>query len=186
MLQIISYFSNQRQTLMFSATMPQKIKAFAASALVDPITVNVGRAGAANLDVIQASRATQMSVSSLENGASASHGMQLLFYCNWWVGGGQDCTPVGTPSQPLVCHAMVRDTQEVEYVKQEAKLPYLLECLQKTPPPVCAISATVSDITHFTAWQLCQYSPASLTWHVIQCKIPNTILETFGLHYRRY
>ena len=45
----------QRQTLMFSATMPVKIKAFAESALVDPITVNVGRAGAANLDVIQVS-----------------------------------------------------------------------------------------------------------------------------------
>ena len=26
--------------------------------------------------------------------------------------------------------------QEVEYVKQEAKIVYLLECLQKTPPPV--------------------------------------------------
>ena len=26
--------------------------------------------------------------------------------------------------------------QEVEYVKQEAKVVYLLECLQKTPPPV--------------------------------------------------
>lgn len=26
--------------------------------------------------------------------------------------------------------------QEVEYVKQEAKVIYLLECLQKTPPPV--------------------------------------------------
>lgn len=26
--------------------------------------------------------------------------------------------------------------QEVEYVKQEAKMVYLLECLQKTPPPV--------------------------------------------------
>jgi len=51
--QIMSYFKGQRQTLMFSATMPAKIKAFAASALVDPVTVNVGRAGAANLDVIQ-------------------------------------------------------------------------------------------------------------------------------------
>lgn len=49
------------------------------SALVQPLIVNVGRAGAANLDVIQ----------------------------------------------------------EVEYVKQEAKIVYLLECLQKTPPPVC-------------------------------------------------
>ncbi len=27
--------------------------------------------------------------------------------------------------------------QEVEYVKQEAKIVALLECLQKTPPPVC-------------------------------------------------
>ena len=77
-LQILSYFKGQRQTLMFSATMPMKIKAFAESALVDPVTVNVGRAGAANLDVIQ----------------------------------------------------------EVEYVKEEAKLIYLLECLQKTAPPV--------------------------------------------------
>lgn len=49
---------------------------FAKSALVKPIEVNVGRAGAANLDVFQ----------------------------------------------------------EVEYVKQEAKIMYLLECLQKTPP----------------------------------------------------
>lgn len=49
----MSYFKSQRQTLMFSATMPPKIQAFATSALVDPVTVNVGRAGAANLDVIQ-------------------------------------------------------------------------------------------------------------------------------------
>ena len=46
------------------------------------VTVNVGRAGAANLDVIQ----------------------------------------------------------EVEYVKQEAKVLYLLECLQKTPPPVSHVT----------------------------------------------
>ena len=52
----MSYFKGQRQTLMFSATMPMKIKAFAESALVDPVTVNVGRAGAANLDVIQVSK----------------------------------------------------------------------------------------------------------------------------------
>ena len=51
--EILSYFKAQRQTLMFSATMPIKVKAFAESALVDPVTVNVGRAGAANLDVIQ-------------------------------------------------------------------------------------------------------------------------------------
>ena len=71
----------QRQTLLFSATMPKKIQNFARSALVKPVTINVGRAGAASLDVIQ----------------------------------------------------------EVEYVKQEAKVVYLLECLQKTPPPVSVL-----------------------------------------------
>ncbi|CAB4039999.1 probable ATP-dependent RNA helicase DDX41, partial [Paramuricea clavata] len=50
---IFSYFKCQRQTLLFSATMPKKIQNFAKSALVKPITINVGRAGAASLDVIQ-------------------------------------------------------------------------------------------------------------------------------------
>ena len=52
--EIISYFKAQRQTVMFSATMPDKIRAFAASALVQPVTVNVSRAGAANLSVLLA------------------------------------------------------------------------------------------------------------------------------------
>ena len=72
---------SQRQTILYSATMPKKIQQFAESSLVKPVTVNVGRAGAANLDVIQ----------------------------------------------------------EVEYVKQESKIAYLLECLQKTAPPVLDI-----------------------------------------------
>ena len=50
---IFSYFKGQRQTLLFSATMPKKIQNFAKSALVKPVTINVGRAGAANLDVRQ-------------------------------------------------------------------------------------------------------------------------------------
>ena len=78
MRNIMSFFQGQRQTLLFSATMPTKIREFAKSALVRPVVVNVGRAGAASLDVVQ----------------------------------------------------------EVEYVKQDAKLVYLLECLQKTCPPV--------------------------------------------------
>mmetsp|Transcript_20389 Transcript_20389/g.52984 ORF Transcript_20389/g.52984 Transcript_20389/m.52984 type:complete len:610 (-) Transcript_20389:101-1930(-) len=86
--EIVSYFKGQRQMVLFSATMPVKIKDFAHSALVNPITVNVGRAGAANLDVIQ----------------------------------------------------------EVEYVKQEAKVMYLLECLQKTPPPVLIFSQKKGDV----------------------------------------
>jgi ATP-dependent RNA helicase DDX41 len=51
--QIMDFFSAQRQTLLFSATMPRTIQLFARSALVDPIVVNVGRAGAASLDVVQ-------------------------------------------------------------------------------------------------------------------------------------
>ncbi|KAK2158390.1 hypothetical protein LSH36_171g03038 [Paralvinella palmiformis] len=50
---IFSYFKGQRQTLLFSATMPKKIQNFARSALVKPVTVNVGRAGAASMNVIQ-------------------------------------------------------------------------------------------------------------------------------------
>ena len=85
---ILGYFRHQRQTLLFSATMPQRIRDFAQQSLIRPITVNVGRAGAANLDVIQ----------------------------------------------------------EVEYVKQEAKMVYLLECLQKTPPPVIIFSDNKNEV----------------------------------------
>lgn len=68
--------------------MPQKFQDFAKSTLVQPLVVNVGRAGAANLDVIQ----------------------------------------------------------EVEYVKKEAKIVYLLECLQKTAPPVIIFCERKSDV----------------------------------------
>lgn len=50
---IFSFFKDQRQTLLYSATMPKKIQEFAKSALVRPIVVNVGRAGAASLNVLQ-------------------------------------------------------------------------------------------------------------------------------------
>lgn len=68
--------------------MPKKIQHFAKSALTKPVIVNVGRAGAANLDVIQ----------------------------------------------------------EVEYVKQEARIVYLLECLQKTAPPVLIFAENKNDV----------------------------------------
>jgi len=86
--QIFDHFKYQRQTVLFSATMPLKIQEFALSALVRPIVVNVGRAGAANLDVIQ----------------------------------------------------------EVEYVKREAKIVYLLECLQKTAPPTLIFASNQGDV----------------------------------------
>lgn len=85
---IFSFFRGQRQTLLFSATMPKKIQNFARSALVKPVTINVGRAGAASMNVIQ----------------------------------------------------------EVEYVKQEAKIVYLLECLQKTTPPVLIFAEKKQDV----------------------------------------
>lgn len=91
---VLDYFQHQRQTLLFSATMPRKIQEFARNALVEPIVVNVGRAGAANLDVVQ----------------------------------------------------------EVEYVKQEAKLPYLVQCLQKTPPPTvvfCENKKSVDEVHEY-------------------------------------
>ncbi|KAF4671519.1 DEAD (Asp-Glu-Ala-Asp) box polypeptide 41 [Perkinsus chesapeaki] len=90
----LDHFGHQRQTLLFSATMPRKIQEFATSALVNPITINVGRAGAANLDVVQ----------------------------------------------------------EVEYVKAESKLTYLLQCLQKTAPPVmvfCSDKASCDEVLEY-------------------------------------
>jgi ATP-dependent RNA helicase DDX41 len=77
-----------RQTVLFSATMPEKIRRFAEQSLTRPIMVNVGRAGAANLDVVQ----------------------------------------------------------EIEFVKQEAKMVYLLQCLQKTAPPVLIFCENKSDV----------------------------------------
>ncbi|KEH40292.1 putative RNA helicase transcription factor interactor and regulator CCHC(Zn) family [Medicago truncatula] len=94
--EVFDHFKAQRQTLLFSATMPTKIQNFARSALVKPIIVNVGRAGAANLDVIQ----------------------------------------------------------EVEYVKQEAKIVYLLECLQKTPPPVLIFCENKADVDNIHEYLL--------------------------------
>ncbi|CAI0425203.1 unnamed protein product [Linum tenue] len=91
---VFDHLEGQRQTLLFSATMPTKVHKFARSALVKPVTVSVGRAGAANLDVLQ----------------------------------------------------------EVEYVKQEAKMVYLLECLHKTPPPVlifCENNAAVCKVHEY-------------------------------------
>ena len=85
---IFSYFKRQRQTLLFSATMPRKFREFARESLVQPVIVNSGRAGAANLDVIQ----------------------------------------------------------EVEYVKNDSKIVYLLECLQKTAPPVVIFSARTKEV----------------------------------------
>lgn len=66
----------QRQTLLFSATMPKKIQNFAKSALVKPVTINVGRAGAASLDVIQVNRHSRGAVLPVQT--EASHAPLML------------------------------------------------------------------------------------------------------------
>lgn len=51
---ILGYFPDRpKQTLLFSATMPATIRTFASTALVDPIVVNVGRAGSACKNIKQ-------------------------------------------------------------------------------------------------------------------------------------
>lgn len=42
-----------RQTLLFSATLPRKIEALVAEALSNPVRISVGLLGAANTDVTQ-------------------------------------------------------------------------------------------------------------------------------------
>ena len=50
---ILSHSKKKMQMLLFSATMPNSIRDFAMKALSDPILINVGRAGAANLNIVQ-------------------------------------------------------------------------------------------------------------------------------------
>ncbi|KAK8806959.1 hypothetical protein WA158_003718 [Blastocystis sp. Blastoise] len=51
MQRLLIHFNHQRQTLLFSATFPKQFIEFAHSSLVKPLIINVGRAGAANLDI---------------------------------------------------------------------------------------------------------------------------------------
>jgi len=85
---IMSFTQGQIQKVFFSATMPKNVRDLAEVSMVRPMIVNVGRAGAANLDVIQ----------------------------------------------------------EVEYVKEDAKIVYLLECLKKTAPPVLVFCSNQGDV----------------------------------------
>ena len=86
--------------------MPKRIQDFAQQALVQPIVVNVGRAGAASMDIIQ----------------------------------------------------------EVEYVKQEAKMVYLLECLQKTAPPCIIFSDNKNEVDGKSAIEVMQHTANSMTY----------------------
>ncbi len=48
--------------------------------------------------------------------------------------------------KPQTLSLSLTRAQEVEYVKQEAKLVYLLECLQKTAPPVLVFAEKTADV----------------------------------------
>jgi ATP-dependent RNA helicase DDX41 len=100
---IFDAFSSQRQTLLFSATMPKRIQEFALESLVRPVVVNVGRAGSANMDVIQ----------------------------------------------------------EVEYVKPEQRVLYMLECLKKTAPPTVVFASNQGDVDDIHEYLLLKGVPAA-------------------------
>lgn len=76
--------------------MPAKILQFAESALIDPITVKVSRAGAANANILQ----------------------------------------------------------QVEYVKVEHRLIFILECLGRTSPPVLIFAENKADVNHINQYLL--------------------------------
>jgi ATP-dependent RNA helicase DDX41 len=84
--------------------MPKNVQEFARKSLVKPVIVSTGRAGAANMDVIQ---------------------VFFLF---------------------LFVYFFIQIKKEVELVKEEAKLVYLLDCLQKTPPPVLIFCENKNDV----------------------------------------
>lgn len=76
-------FKDQRQTLLFSATMPKKIQNFARTTLVRAVVVNVGRAGAASLNVtqeIEYVRTDEKLVKVLQS--IQKTGIKIKFYAN--------------------------------------------------------------------------------------------------------
>lgn len=53
--------------------------------------------------------------------------------------------------------------QEVEYVKEENKLPYLLDCLQKTAPPVLIFAENKKDVDAIHEFLLLQVQLSGIT-----------------------
>lgn len=53
--------------------------------------------------------------------------------------------------------------QEVEYVKEEDKLAYLLDCLQKTAPPVLVFAENKRDVDAIHEFLLVQVRGLALT-----------------------
>ena len=70
---IIGQVRPDRQTLLFSATMPNKVEKLVQDALTSPVRVTVGTVGAANDDIKQA-------------WPPASHSLTEMF-CQWFSAG---------------------------------------------------------------------------------------------------
>ena len=94
---------------------------FALTSLIKPIVVNVGRAGAANLDVIQ----------------------------------------------------------EVEYVKSEAKILYLLQCLQKSAPPTLIFASNQSEVDDIHEYLLLKGIDAVAIHGGLEQSIRNSAIADF-------
>jgi ATP-dependent RNA helicase DDX41 len=61
--------------------------------------------------------------------------------------------------------------QEVEYVKQEAKIVYLLECLRKTAPPVLIFAENKSDVDDIHEYLLLKNVAAVAIHGIVHCFI---------------
>ncbi|GKC39955.1 hypothetical protein Tco_1052339 [Tanacetum coccineum] len=75
--------------------------------------------------------------------------------------------------------------QEVEYVKQELKLVYLLECLQKTLPPDLVFCETKADVDNIDEYLLFKRSGSKEPEDVGKQELPRVLLKRIKLrlHY---
>jgi len=175
MREILSFFSGPRQTLMFSATMPAKIKSFAETALRDAVEVNVGRAGAASLDIIQEVEYVKTEVSVGRAGATLlfSGSVLALFVVLFFsLPLPPSCVPspkkngvIRSPKQQPP-HAALKappshrcrtnnsptnrrnktPQKKKKKKKKQDKLAALLVALQKTAPPVLIFAENKRDV----------------------------------------
>ncbi|BBN68032.1 DEAD-box protein abstrakt, putative, partial [Prunus dulcis] len=93
---VFDHFKSQRQTLLFSATMPTKVLNFAKSALVKPATVNVGRPRAANFCVIQEVEYVKQEAKSGCSGHSCGDGSKRERGCHFFLQEGKKDVLVAT------------------------------------------------------------------------------------------
>lgn len=131
---LMSFFKRQRQTLIFSATMPKKIEGECFAWLV--------RCWCINRRAVFGLRWLTPGLPVTVSAHCCSH---HCFEC---------CADFAREAlvKPVVVNvgragaANLDVIQEVEYVKQEAKVVYLLQCLQKTAPPVLIFAENKRDV----------------------------------------